>query len=206
MIIFVSMGCLIVVTLWLVGEKTVLTQQIIGGTRPVATVYFNTGQQIKIELYPEEAPNTVENFIYLAQQGFYEKTYVNRIIPGYLIQAGDPIGNGYGYPGYFIASECRYNGTKNRLSHTKGTVSMARAQDFNTEGSQFFVLLEDDRSLNGQYSAFGRVIEGLEILESMTTLELDENYKPREELLIEKIEIKEGQQVVENIGDKVVGE
>lgn len=200
------MGCITLVMVWLLGEKTVLTQQIVEGTRPIATVYFNTGQQIRIELYPEEAPNTVENFIYLAQQGFYEETYVNRIIPGYLIQAGDPIGNGYGYPGYFIASECKYNGIKNRLSHIKGTVSMARAQDFNTEGSQFFVLLEDDRSLNGQYSAFGRVVEGLEILESMTTLELDENYKPREELLIEKIEVETSHQVVENIGHRVVGE
>lgn len=137
---------------------------------PTAQVTLSNGEDFKIELYPEEAPNTVNNFIYLATRKFYNNTVINRILPDYLVQVGDTLGNGYGFPGYFIKSECRYNGVDNKLKHTKGTVSMARGDKFNTEGSQFFILLTDDRGLNGQYSAFGKVIEGMESIEQLNNL------------------------------------
>lgn len=158
--------------------------------RPVAIVTLSTQEVFKIELYPEEAPNTVNNFIYLAESGFYNNIKINRIIPGYLIQGGDPIGNGKGFPGYFIKSECRYNGTKNTLSHQAGTVSMARSESFNTEGSQFFVLLEDNKDLNGQYSSFGKVVEGLDVLEGIGQRGVNVDYTPVEDLRIQSIEIE----------------
>ena len=150
-------------------QNQVVTSDSAKAMQPTATVTFSNGDKVKIELYPEEAPNTVSNFIYLAEEGFYEGTFVNRVIPGYLVQAGDPIGNGYGFPGYYISTECKYNGVRNKLSHQRGTVSMARSKDYNTEGSQFFVVLDDDRTLNGQYSDCGRVVEGVEVIEQMTT-------------------------------------
>lgn len=158
----------------------------VGIERPRAVITLNNGTTFKIELYPEEAPNTVTNFIELSKSDFYHKTFLNRKIPGYLIQMGDPIGNGHGFPGYVIKSECRYNGVDNKLKHTKGTVSMARSSQFNTEGSQFFILLTDDASLNGQYSAFGRVIEGLDDLE---TISYNENQQQM--LWIESIDVEE---------------
>lgn len=174
----------------MVSQRVILTQQEVQEARPIAIVDFSSGESIKIELYPEEAPNTVRNFVYLVENDFYNGTFINRIVPGYFIQSGDPIGDGYGYPGYFIKSECKYNGIRNRLAHTKGTVSMARSSDFDTEGSQFFVLLEDDKSLNGQYASFGRVIEGIESLESMCAVELDLGYLPREPITIKSIELQ----------------
>jgi peptidyl-prolyl cis-trans isomerase B (cyclophilin B) len=139
---------------------------------PYATLTFQDGSRVVIELYPEYAPNTVNNFIFLAEQSFYNQTYINQLLPDLLIQLGDPIGNGYGYPGYFIESECTFNGYLNKLSHTKGTVSMARGTSFNTEGSQFFIVLEDHPDLNGQYAAFGKVIEGLDFLIQLSNQDL----------------------------------
>lgn len=187
-VVLIVVSCLGAFILYSIQNQVVASDSI-NTTQPIATVTFSNGEKVKIELYPEEAPNTVRNFIYLAEEGFYEGTFVNRVIPGYLVQAGDPIGNGYGFPGYYISTECRYNGVRNRLSHQRGTVSMARSKDYNTEGSQFFILLDDDRTLNGQYSAFGKIIEGLEVIDRMTTLEINEKYMPREPITIVDIEI-----------------
>lgn len=157
---------------------------------PVATVKLSNDELFKIELYPELAPNTVANFISLAESGFYKGTYVNRVMPKYLVQAGDPIGNGYGFPGYFIQSECKYNGFSNRIKHIRGTVSMARGREFDTEGSQFFVLLKDAPHLNGQYAAFGKIIEGLEIIENLSTLGADEAGTPLKPIWIEEVKVE----------------
>ncbi|ONI40074.1 hypothetical protein AN640_01485 [Candidatus Epulonipiscium fishelsonii] len=154
---------------------------------PTATIYFETGEEITILLYPDEAPNTVNNFIHLAEQNFYNYTYINKIVPGYFIQGGDPIGNGYGFPGYFIKSECKYNGVNNNISLTKGVIAMARGSTFNTEGSQFFILTEDSKQLNGQFSAFGKVISGMDVIDTMETVELDNKYGPRQTIKIREI-------------------
>ncbi|MGL4363302.1 MAG: peptidylprolyl isomerase [Cellulosilyticaceae bacterium] len=157
---------------------------------PIATVSLSTGEEFTMTLYPAEAPNTVSNFIYLANIGFYEGTSINRIIPGYLVQAGDPIGNGKGFPGYFIKSECKFNGVKNNLKHKRGTVSMARGDKFDTEGCQFFVLLEDDSHLDGQYSAFATINEGLEVVEKIALGEINTKNQPIENITITSINIE----------------
>ncbi|ONI46449.1 hypothetical protein AN641_00240 [Candidatus Epulonipiscioides gigas] len=156
---------------------------------PVVTISFDNGKKIEIELYPHYAPNTVNNFLDLAETGFYEYTFISQVVPGYFVKMGDPIGNGYGFPGYNIKSECKYNHFDNNLSLTRGTVAMARRKDFNTEGSQFFILTEDAKYLNGQYSAFGRVIKGMEILDEFGTLELNSNYQPKKQIFITEISI-----------------
>nr|WP_301335094.1 peptidylprolyl isomerase [Holtiella tumoricola] len=157
---------------------------------PIVTIYLSNNTQFKVELYPEEAPNTVNNFIYLALSDYYIGTQVNRVIPDYLIQIGDPIGNGKGFPGYYIKSECKYNGVNNRLKHKRGTLSMARGRNFNTEGSQFFVLLEDDWQLDGKFAAFGRVLEGMEQLDTLQDKGVSGEYSLIEPVYIENIEVQ----------------
>lgn len=164
---------------------------------PIATIHLSNDISFKIELYPEEAPNTVNNFIYLAQTDYYNATKINRILPDYLIQAGDPIGNKKGFPGYYIKSECSYNGVNNRLKHKRGTVSMARGETFNTEGSQFFILLEDDWQLDGKYAAFGRVIEGIEEVSALSDVGLMGDYTPAEPITIESITVENYEAVYE---------
>lgn len=161
-IVLLSLGSLCILCFFNLQTKATSAQ-----IHPIASVTLSSGDTFEIELYPEYAPNTVNNFIYLVGKNFYSHTFITRVLPNYLIQAGDPIGNGYGFPGYFIKSECRYNGVNNKLKHVKGTVSMARSDKFNTEGCQFFILLKDDATLNGQYTAFGRVVKGLETLEQL---------------------------------------
>lgn len=159
-------------------------------THPIATIHLSDDTTFTVELFPEEAPNTVNNFIYLALSDYYIGTKVSRIIPDYLIQVGDPIGNGKGFPGYYIKSECKYNGVNNRLKHKRGTLSMARGRNFNTEGSQFFVLLEDDWQLDGKYAAFGRIIEGLEQLDTLQEKGVYGNYAPVTPIYIESIDVQ----------------
>ncbi|OOB77080.1 MAG: hypothetical protein BEN19_02480, partial [Epulopiscium sp. Nuni2H_MBin003] len=150
----------------------------------------DNGYQIKIELYPDDAPNTVNNFIDLAESGFYEYTFISQVIPGFYVKMGDPRGDGFGYPGYYIESECKFNNHNNRVSLTRGTLAMARSESFNTEGSQFFIVTQDSTHLNGQYSAFARVIEGIEVIDNFGTLELDSDYIPNNEVFITNIEIE----------------
>ncbi len=157
---------------------------------PIATIFFDNDKKITIELYPHYAPNTVNNFLELAGSGFYEYTFVSQVVPGYFVKMGDPIGNGYGFPGYNIESECKFNNFDNKLSLTRGTVAMARSEGFNTEGSQFFILTEDAKYLNGQYSAFGKVVDGIELLDEFGTLELNSNYQPKNQIFIEHISVE----------------
>ena len=132
-------------------------------TNPIVTIEMEDGGEIQIELYAETAPNTVRNFVSLVSKGFYNETTFHRVIPGFMIQGGDPEGNGMGGPGYTIAGEFAMNGFHNDLKHTRGVLSMARAMDPNSAGSQFFIMVEDAPHLDNQYAAFGRVITGMDV-------------------------------------------
>ena len=132
-------------------------------TNPIVTIEMEDGGEIQIELYAETAPNTVRNFVSLVSKGFYNGTTFHRVIPGFMIQGGDPEGNGMGGPGYTIAGEFAMNGFHNDLKHTRGVLSMARAMDPNSAGSQFFIMVEDAPHLDNQYAAVGRVITGMDV-------------------------------------------
>ena len=131
---------------------------------PIVTFTMDTGKVFKAELYPEVAPNTVNNFISLVKKGFYDGLGYHRIIKGFMIQGGCPKGNGTGGPGYGIKGEFSANGFENNLKHEPGVLSMARAQNPDSAGSQFFVMHETSPHLDGQYAAFGKVIEGMEVV------------------------------------------
>ncbi|WP_138224930.1 peptidylprolyl isomerase [Paenibacillus algicola] len=139
-------------------------------SHPVVTIEMENGGIIKAELYPEVAPNTVNNFISLAESGFYNGLGFHRAVPGFMIQGGDPSGNGTGGPGYGIKGEFTANGFQNDLLHTEGVLSMARAQDPNSAGSQFFIMHADSDFLDGKYAAFGKVIEGLDVVDEIANL------------------------------------
>ncbi|WP_138494681.1 peptidylprolyl isomerase [Paenibacillus pinistramenti] len=145
---------------------------------PVVTIQMKSGDTIEIELYPKAAPNTVNNFISLINKGFYDGTKFHRVIPGFMIQGGDPQGNGTGGPGYSIAGEFTSNGVQNTLKHTRGVISMARAQDVNSAGSQFFIMVADADYLDGQYAAFGKVIKGMAAVDAIVNLPRDSNDMP----------------------------
>lgn len=137
---------------------------------PIVTIEMENGKKIKLELYPEKAPNTVNNFISLAESGFYDGLIFHRTISGFMIQGGDPAGTGTGGPGYTIKGEFAINGfTKNDLKHIKGVISMARAQDYNSAGSQFFIMHDNASYLDGQYAAFGKVFSGMEVVDEIAT-------------------------------------
>ena len=131
-------------------------------SNPIVTIEMENGDIIKAELYPEVAPNTVNNFISLVKNKFYDGVIFHRVIRGFMIQGGDPQGIGIGGPGYSIKGEFRMNGVQNDLKHTRGVLSMARSMAPNSAGSQFFIMHEDAPHLDGQYAAFGKVIEGME--------------------------------------------
>lgn len=158
-------------------------------SHPIVTIEMDSGKTIKLELYPEVAPNTVNNFISLVKKGFYDGTGFHRVIPGFMIQGGDPDGNGTGGPGYAIAGEFTSNGFQNDLKHTKGVLSMARAQDPNSAGSQFFIMVADAPSLDTQYASFGKVIEGMETAEEIVNLERDQMDMPLEIPVMKKVTV-----------------
>ncbi len=141
---------------------------------PVATMTMENGDVVKIELYPEVAPESVKNFISLANSGFYNGLVFHRVIPGFMAQGGDPLGNGTGGPGYSIYGEFEANGFTNELSHEVGVISMARSNDYNSAGSQFFIVTDDNakESLDGQYAAFGKVIEGMDYVYTVVNSEV----------------------------------
>ncbi len=154
-------------------------------SNPIVTIEMETGGIIKVELYPEIAPNTVKNFIGLVQKGFYDGVIFHRVIPGFMIQGGDPEGTGTGGPGYRIKGEFSANGFRNDLKHEKGVISMARAQHPDSAGSQFFIMVEDAPHLDGQYAAFGRVIEGIKEAERIVGVKRNFMDKPlRDEKMI----------------------
>ena len=147
---------------------------------PIVT--FETTQgTIQAELFPEIARNTVRNFLSLVQKGFYDGTIFHRVIPGFMIQGGDPEGSGMGGPGYSIRGEFSGNGFSNNLKHTRGVLSMARAMNPNSAGSQFFIMVEDAPHLDCQYAAFGKVISGMEACDSIVSARRNYNDRPLEE-------------------------
>ena len=152
---------------------------------PIVTIQMKNGGTMKAELYPEIAPETVKNFVDLAAKGFYNGLIFHRVIPGFMIQGGDPQGTGMGGPGYTIKGEFSANGFKNDLKHTRGVLSMARAMDPNSAGSQFFIMHEDSPHLDGQYAAFGKLIEGIEVVDEIASVRTDYNDRPLEPQQIE---------------------
>ena len=156
---------------------------------PVATIEIEGYGTVKAELYPETAPNTVNNFITLANSGFYNGLKFHRIIKDFMIQGGDPKGNGTGGPGYQIEGEFTSNGFANNLKHTKGVLSMARAQDPNSAGSQFFIMTGDAPHLDGQYAAFGKVISGMDVIDKVGVVKTGANDKPTQDVIIKSITV-----------------
>ena len=146
---------------------------------PIVTIEMENGSVIKAELYPETAPNTVNNFIHLIQKGFYNGVIFHRVIPGFMIQGGDPQGVGTGGPGYSICGEFSANGFENGLKHTRGVLSMARAMDPDSAGSQFFIMTDPAPHLDGQYAAFGQVIDGLDTVDAIAAVRTDFRDKPK---------------------------
>ncbi|EEG28967.1 peptidyl-prolyl cis-trans isomerase, cyclophilin-type [[Clostridium] methylpentosum DSM 5476] len=159
-------------------------------SNPIVTIDTGHETQIKIELYPEIAPNTVKNFISLVQKGFYDGTIFHRVIPGFMIQGGDPDGVGTGGPGYHIKGEFANNGFKNDLKHTKGVLSMARAMHPDSAGSQFFIMVADAPHLDGDYAAFGKVIEGIEEADRIVNVRRDMGDKPLRDEVMQKVTVE----------------
>ena len=151
-------------------------------SNPIITFEMENGKTFKAELYPEKAPNTVNNFLSLVNKGFYNGIIFHRVIAGFMIQGGDPDGRGTGGPGYHIKGEFSSNGfAQNDIQHVRGVLSMARAQHPDSAGSQFFVMHEDADYLDGQYAAFGKVIEGMETVDEIANVKTDWYDKPMAE-------------------------
>ena len=158
-------------------------------SNPVVTFEIDNGKVMKAELYPEIAPNTVNNFISLVNKGFYDGLIFHRVISGFMIQGGDPLGKGIGGPGYSIKGEFASNGFKNPLLHERGVLSMARAANPNSAGSQFFIMHEDAPHLDGAYAAFGKLIEGFDVLDEIASVRTDYNDKPRIPQVMKKVTV-----------------
>ena len=156
---------------------------------PIVTIEMENGGIIRAELYPDVAPNSVNNFISLIRKGFYDGLIFHRVIPGFMIQGGCPNGNGMGGPGYSIKGEFAHNGFANDLLHDRGVLSMARAMDPDSAGSQFFIMVEKAPHLDGDYAAFGKVIEGMEVADAIVSAKRDWNDKPRQPQRMKKVTV-----------------
>ena len=158
-------------------------------SNPIVTIEMENGDVMKAELYPEVAPNTVNNFISLVSKGFYDGIIFHRVISGFMIQGGDPKGTGVGGPGYSIKGEFTGNGFKNDLKHDRGVLSMARTMAPNSAGSQFFIMHQNSPHLDGQYAAFGKIIEGLDVVDKIASTRTDYNDKPRTPQVMKKVTV-----------------
>jgi len=156
---------------------------------PIVTFEMENGDIFKAELYPEIAPNTVNNFISLVKQGFYDGIIFHRVIKGFMIQGGDPEGTGMGGPGYSIRGEFNSNGFKNDLAHEEGVLSMARTMMPNSAGSQFFIMHKNSPHLDGEYAGFGKVIEGMDLVNKIAESKTDRSDKPKEEKKMKKVTV-----------------
>lgn len=159
-------------------------------TNPIVTITMEDGGEIQIELYAETTPNTVRNFVSLVSKGFYDGTVFHRVIPGFMIQGGDPQGTGMGGPGYCIRGEFAINGFNNDLKHTRGVLSMARAMDPDSAGSQFFIMVEDAPHLDGQYASFGRVITGMDVCDRIVSTRRNFNDKPLKPQVMKSVTVE----------------
>ncbi len=159
-------------------------------THPIATITMKDGGVIQLELYPETAPESVKNFISLANSGFYDGLIFHRVIFGFMIQGGDPDGKGTGGPGYSIKGEFSANGVQNDISHVRGVLSMARATPYDSAGSQFFICHQDSTFLDGQYAAFGRVISGMDVVDRIAKTTTDSKDKPYKDQIMESVRVE----------------
>ena len=157
---------------------------------PIVTIEMENGGVIKAELYPDVAPNSVNNFISLIQKGFYDGLIFHRCIPGFMIQGGCPQGTGTGGPGYSIKGEFAQNGVKNDLLHDRGVLSMARAMHPNSAGSQFFIMVEKAPHLDGEYAAFGKVIEGMDVADAIVNTKRDRMDRPYEDQRMKSVTVE----------------
>ena len=158
-------------------------------SNPIVTIEMENGDVMKAELYPEIAPNTVNNFISLLKKGYYDGVIFHRVIPGFMIQGGDPQGTGTGGPGYSIRGEFSHNGFQNDLKHTPGVLSMARTMIPDSAGSQFFIMHETSPHLDGEYAAFGKVIEGLEVVDKIAKVKTDYADRPMEDQVMKTVTV-----------------
>lgn len=160
------------------------------GKKPIVTIEMEDGGVIKAELYPDIAPKTVDNFVSLVQSGFYNGLIFHRVIPNFMIQGGDPKGNGTGGSNDKIPGEFKSNGFNNDLKHTRGVLSMARSQDPNSASSQFFIMVKDIAQLDGDYAAFGKVTQGIEEVDKIVNVKRDQNDKPLEPQKMKKVTVE----------------
>ena len=160
-------------------------------SNPIVTITMEDGRVMKGELYPDKAPNTVNNFISLANKGFYDGLTFHRVIPGFMIQGGCPQGTGMGGPGWHIKGEFAHNGWNNPIKHTRGVISMARAMDPNSAGSQFFIMHEDAPHLDGDYAAFGHVVNGMDVVDEIAATPTNYADKPLAPQVIKTIRVVE---------------
>jgi len=170
---------------------------------PIATITMEDGSVMKVQLYPEAAPNTVANFVELANSGFYDGLIFHRVISGFMIQGGDPEGTGMGGPDHSIKGEFASNGFENGMTHTRGVISMARSSAPDSAGSQFFIMHADSTYLDGEYAAFGEVIEGIEAVDAIAAVETNASDKPLEDVVIKSITVdtKGVEYIAEKIAD-----
>ena len=157
---------------------------------PVVTITMADGSVMKLELYPEIAPKTVENFVSLVQKNFYDGLIFHRVINGFMIQGGDPEGTGMGGPGYSIPGEFSQNGFENNLKHTEGVISMARSANPDSAGSQFFIMHKNSPHLDGAYAAFGKIIEGMEVVNKIATVKTDWSDRPMEDQVMKTVTVE----------------
>lgn len=157
---------------------------------PIVTFMMENGDVIKAELYPDLAPNTVNNFISLIKKGFYDGLIFHRVIKNFMIQGGDPEGTGMGGPGYAIKGEFNQNGFKNDLKHERGVLSMARSFMPDSAGSQFFIMHKDSPHLDGEYAGFGKVIEGIDVVDKIAETKTDRQDRPKEDVRIKKASVE----------------
>lgn len=157
---------------------------------PIVTIKMQDDKIMKIELYPEVAPNTVNNFISLVSKGYYNGLTFHRVIPGFMIQGGCPNGTGMGGPGYTIKGEFTFNRFTNNLKHTEGVISMARAMNPNSAGSQFFLMVAASPHLDGQYAAFGKITEGLEVAMEIVGVKRDHSDKPLNPQIMKEVTVE----------------
>jgi len=156
---------------------------------PEITITMENGEEIKLELYPEQAENTVRNFIDLAEDGYYDGLKFHRVIKGFMVQGGCPDGTGMGGPGYSIKGEFSANGHDNDLNHNRGVISMARSSHPDSAGSQFFIVHQDSAHLDGKYAAFGEVVEGMDVVDQIAELETGARDMPQEDQIMESVEV-----------------
>ena len=157
---------------------------------PIVTMTMADGSSLKLELYPDKAPITVDNFVSLVKQGFYDGLIFHRVISGFMIQGGDPEGTGMGGPGYQIKGEFSANGVDNDLKHERGVISMARSMRPDSAGSQFFIMHKTSPHLDGQYAAFGKVIEGIELVDKIASVRTDYSDRPLEDQVIKSMTVE----------------